>query len=584
MYLRSQKVRRNGRSYEYLHVVEGYRDPAGKVRHRVVAKLGRRDQLKAAGVLDRLAAAFARLDPPLVGVHREVGPLLLVAAYLERLGLRAIVERALPEHGRSQLSTAEVVSALIANRLCAPAPLYDVSGWASSSALQEVLGIPAMLLNDDRLGRSLEAFARKAEAIRGAAALAAIERFGIDAGRLHLDLTALRVVGAHEDSSLVGRGWSAEGRVGRQVKVLQAATAAGIPLYVRPAAGDAAELAVIGGALERLAALLPSGLVICADSALGHLRNLCATARAGLRFVVPLREASGFQRRYLEEVGPQALRPLRYLSRREPALPRARRSRYRGALRPLAVSDPETGQEHRFRVAYIWSSEEEKSVRAARERALAAAEDALARIRRGLGGPHYKTAKQVQERIARVITPAVKGLLTIAVGGARGRPSLRFERDAKAIAVAARCDGVYALATNIAGRTSAAGLLRTYKGQSLVELRHRDLKGVLRVRPIFLHNDDRIEALISIVGLALTIFGLIEFDLRRRLGPTDELAGLLPEGRAARPTGRNIMAAFQGLGLTYTAEGIRLDRLTATQRRILQLLEIEPPWPEQLAA
>jgi len=28
------------------------------------------------------------------------------------------------------------------------------------------------------------------------------------------------------------------------------------------------------------------------------------------------------------------------------------------------------------------------------------------------------------------------------------------------------------------------------------------------------------------------------------------LDGLLPEGRAARPTGRNILAAFQGLELT----------------------------------
>jgi len=95
-----------------------------------------------------------------------------------------------------------------------------------------------------------------------------------------------------------------------------------------------------------------------------------------------------------------------------------------------------------------------------------------------------------------------------------------------------------------------------------------------------LHNDDRIEALISIVGLALVVFGLIEIELRRALGD-QRLDGLLPEGRAARPTGRNILAAFQGLGLTYTATGIVLDRLTHTQRRILELLEVTVPWPEQ---
>ncbi len=91
------------------------------------------------------------------------------------------------------------------------------------------------------------------------------------------------------------------------------------------------------------------------------------------------------------------------------------------------------------------------------------------------------------------------------------------------------------LATNLPGQLTADHLLRLYKEQALVELRHRDLKSNLRVRPIFLHNDDRIQALISIVGLALLIFGLIEFDLRRSLGSQETLPGLLPEGRPARP-------------------------------------------------
>src|SRR5258708_12433944 len=91
---------------------------------------------------------------------------------------------------------------MIASGLWAPSPRYGIAGWASSAALAEVFGTPAMLLNDDRLGRALEAFAPQAEAIRGAVALAAIERFGVEAGRLHLDLTALKVCGAPEHSSL----------------------------------------------------------------------------------------------------------------------------------------------------------------------------------------------------------------------------------------------------------------------------------------------------------------------------------------------------------------------------------------------
>jgi len=104
----------------------------------------------------------------------------------------------------------------------------------------------------------------------------------------------------------------------------------------------------------------------------------------------------------------------------------------------------------------------------------------------------------------------------------------------------------------------------------------------VRVRPVFLHTDARIEALFGVIGLALLIFGLTEADLRRAL-PVDKprLPGLLPEGRAAKPTGRKVLLCFNHLGLTYSANGPVLDRLTPTQRQVLALLDIALPWPEQ---
>jgi len=579
MYTKRVRVRRGDKSYVYVKLVESYRD-GSRVRQRVVANLGREDELKASGQLEALAGAFARLDPPMVGVRREVGPLLVVAQVLSGLGLAGIVEAHLPDRSRSRLSPAEVVVALIANRLAAPSPLYDVAGWASGAAMAEIFGIPPMLLNDDRLGRVLEDFAPVAESVRGAVALSAIDVFGIDASRLHVDLTALRVAGAYEGSALVQRGWGADRRVARQVQALAVTNRDGVPLYMRPEAGAAAELSCIGAALERLAGLLPPGLVICADSALGHVKNLCEADRAGLDFVVPLREASGFRTRYLDEVGPKALSAINYTSRREAHLGASERTAYRGALRPWGVTDPTTGQPRRFRVAYIWSSEEQRSVRDARNKALARAEEALSRVANGLGGRFYRTKAQVDTKVAQVLPAGVAPLMTVKTGERGGKPTLSFSRNAAAIRAAQRTDGIYALATNLSGRLSATKVLRIFKDQPLVECAHKNGKQTLRVRPIFLHNDDRIEALISIVGLALVVFGLIEIELRRALGD-QRLDGLLPEGRAARPTGRNILAAFQGLGLTYTATGIVLDRLTHTQRRILELLEVPVPWPEQ---
>lgn len=578
MFVKETTVRRGARSYTYLQMVEGYRDERGRVRHRVVANLGRKDALKASGQLEALAGSFARLDPPLVGVRRDVGALPLAAHFLAELDLVGTVDAALPRSARSQLSVGEVCAALVASRLCSPSPLYDVAGWASGAAVQELLGVPAALLNDDRLGRALETFAVYAERVRGMVAARAIERFGLDAGRLHVDLTTVRVAGAYEHSALVAKGWGSDRRVARQVRALQACTADGVSLYLRPDPGNAAELTLVGAALERLLELSEPGMLMVCDSALGQPKTLCQIDRAGLEFIVPLRADTGFRERYLAELGARRLRPLGYVAERERGLPAKLRTRYRGALRSWQLEDPETGEPRRFRVAFIHSSEEAREVAAARERALSKAEQQLARVTRGLGGRYYKTKAQVERRVGQIIAKNIAGLITVKVATRRGKPTLHYERDHAAIAQAAATDGIYALATNKPGRLSANRVLELYKDQEIVERRHRDLKQTLKVRPIFLHNDDRIHALVSIVGIALLIFGLIESQLRRALD--GQLLDLLPEGRAAKPTGRNVLAAFQGLGLTYTHRGPELDRLTHTQQRILDLLEIQPPWPQ----
>jgi hypothetical protein len=585
MYPRVKRVRRGTQIHEYVQLVEGRRE-GGKVRQHVVATLGRLDELKASGQLDRWAGAFSRLDPPATGTRREVGSLLLVAHYLRHLGLVGLVDAAAPMRGRSLLTHGEVIAALVANRLAAPAPLYDVAGWASAAAVAELLSVPAGLLNDDRLGRALEAFHRVAEDVRGRLLLTTVERFDVDAARLHLDLTAVRFAGAYPDSTLVAKGWGADRRVARQVRTLQASTPEGVALYFRPHKGSTAELTALGDALERLQALLPPGLVVVADSAFGHLGTLCAADRKGLRFVVPLRADTGWAARFDADVGDlDLLTPLNHVAERERRLPAEARTRWRGLVRPFPITDPVTRTAVELRVAYIWSSEEAESVASGRARALAKAEEDLSRVRSGLGCPYYKTAEQVAAKVARILHHGVASLLHAEVGtDTQGKPTLTWARDVQAITAAGRLDGLYALATNLPDPLTAGMVLDIYKDQWIVEQRHRDLKRPrpLRVRPVFLHNDERIDALIGVVGIALLVFGLIEADLRRRL-PAGQpcLPGLLPEGRAAKPTGRNILAAFDNLALTYTATGPVLDRLSPVQRLLLALLDIPLPWPEQ---
>jgi alkylhydroperoxidase family enzyme len=580
MFVKETKVKRSGREYSYVQLVEGYRDEKGKVRHRVVANLGRKDALKDSGQLEALAGSFARLDPPMAGTRRSVGPLLLVEHFLRELDVKGTVDGALPRSARSILSVGEVVCALVASRLCSPSPLYDVAGWASGAAVHELLGIPPALLNDDRLGRALETFAVYAEDLRSRVAARAIETFGVQAGRLHVDLTTVGVSGAYEHSALVAKGWASDRRVARQVRTLQASTPDGTVLYSRPDPGNAAELTLVGASLERLLGLSGPGLLIVCDSAIGAPKTLGEIDDAGVRFVVPLRASAGFRERFLTDCGHEALRAVRYLPQREAKLPPALRTRFKGALRDWEITRPDR-EPLRLRVAYIHSSEEAAQVADARERALVKAEDALQRIRNGLGGRYYKTREQIERRIGQIIGSNITGLIDVTVTTSNDTFAVSWQRNQPAIDQAAGFDGIYALATNLPGRLTAGHVLRLYKDQQIVERRHRDIKQTLKVRPIFLHNDDRVYALLSIVGISLLIFGLIEAQTRAALGTEQQLPGLLPEGRSAKPTGRNILAAFQGLGLTYTHTGIQLDTLTDTQQHILELLQIELPWPTQ---
>ena len=304
-----------------------------------------------------------------------------------------------------------------------------------------------------------------------------------------------------------------------------------------------------------------------------------------MKFVVPLRAGTGWAERFAAEVpgGPAALAALDHGSRREQHRPDGQRTVWKGLLAPFGVEDPRTGH-HDLRAAYIWSSEEAATVADARQRALDKAENGLARIRNGLGGRYYKTRKQVDARVAQILTGQAAGLIQVTTSTRAGKPWITWDRDQQAITAASRLDGLYALATNLPDHDgaplTALDVLKIYKDQWVVEQRHRDLKQTLKVRPVFLHNDDRIEALIAVIGIALLIFGLIEAELRAVLGDGVPLPGILPEGRAAIPTARAVIAAFGGLCATYTTRGLVLDRLTRTQRTILGLLNIPLPWPE----
>src|SRR3989440_4400594 len=133
MYPRTVKVRSSsGTVNEYVRVVEAYRE-GGKVKQRVVADLGRKDLLvEVLPKLRRLLSGDAGSEPgdsaePRVADASTWGPVLVVRALFDQLGVWAILDRSL---GRAKgVPFAARAFVLVATRLIAPASEHGLAGW-----------------------------------------------------------------------------------------------------------------------------------------------------------------------------------------------------------------------------------------------------------------------------------------------------------------------------------------------------------------------------------------------------------------------------------------------------------------------
>jgi Domain of unknown function (DUF4277) len=128
---------------------------------------------------------------------KQVGALPAIRAYLERLQLEERVDAVAPVREVAHLTNGEVVVALVANRLTAPRPLYDIAEWAEAWAVEETFGIASSALNDDRLGRCLDDIAAVHDRPRGDLTVQAVAAFGLETRTVRWDLTSVLVTGEY---------------------------------------------------------------------------------------------------------------------------------------------------------------------------------------------------------------------------------------------------------------------------------------------------------------------------------------------------------------------------------------------------
>jgi len=523
-------------------------------------------------------------------VEKALGALPVIAEFCRRLDICGIVDRACPVRDIAYATHGQVIEALVANRLTSPTPLVHVEDWARAWALEEVFDLTPDVLNDDRIGRALDAVAPELAGIVGSIGARAIAEFGIDVARIHWDMTSISLYGAYrspEADYIEPRFGHPKDRRPDLLQVqagLAVAADGGIPIWHRAYDGGAGEVAQVVPAMEALSKLAGERrFLMVGDSKLVSYPNLRAIIEAEVTFISPASK-SYVGSDVLAACDFDAALPVDYVAERDVDKSPEERGSYRVSEDTMVIKAKKKSEpDLHLRRVFVWSSARAGAAAKSREKKLARARGDLERLGRGLGGRYYPSEKEVIERIA-VITRErrVKASLRTTVGtdSVTTRPTLEWYFDEAALAAEAATDGWYALLTNLGPEVSASDVLGNYKGQEAAERRYSNFKGPIAVAPMFLKNNRRIEALISVICLALLIFSLVERAVRLALSPALKLAGLWA-GRPAKPTGRLIFIALSRLRLipamgTTPAE---IPRPPPLQAQLLDLLGVDPRRP-----
>src|SRR2546426_610001 len=174
MYLRHTTRRKDGKVHRYWQLVRSVRvgrkvvqqtaahlgelDAQGRARAKALARaiMGDRDQPDLFIADDGDEAIPVRLKRIRLERGRTFGDVWLGWTLWRALRLDEAVARLLPE-GRETVPWATMAAVLVLARLCEPSSeLHIAETWYRGSALEDLLALPAPLVNDDRLYRALD--------------------------------------------------------------------------------------------------------------------------------------------------------------------------------------------------------------------------------------------------------------------------------------------------------------------------------------------------------------------------------------------------------------------------------------------
>ncbi len=502
---------------------------------------------------------------------RHIGALPVLLPILDALAVRDRTNALVPS--QAEIDLGQMLVLLILNRLLAPQPLYAVQDWLPTTVLPQLLQISPAQCYDQRLGRALDRLYPHLGELWAQIMCQAVQVYDLDLTVLHWDLTSIYFEGAYTDSQLAAYGYSRDHRPDAKQVTLQVDVTHedAVPVLYAVLPGNAADITRPLPHLQALLRLLARPEladrrlrpILVSDCKMITPEALVACHRTQLGYVGPLPPGNATET-LLRSVTAEELRahPLAYRPARvSPSDPRFQP--YQGVWRLYVVCHDQ--QQVCDRALIIWSAGKQRLDEQKRKTYLKRLLNGMAAIQHKLNTRRYKQRAYVDGRLAAVrhSNPA-QDLVESQLEGDDGQLRLTFRVNRARLAAAQALDGRYVLVTN-AEHLDADQVLQLFKGQDGVEKQFRAVKGPLRLHPLFVRSDARIEGLVLVTVLAVVVRAILT-RLCRQQGLTLAVDQVLAA-----------FASLQAVDLTW-ANG-RVERraapMTPEQAHVLQTLH----WP-----
>ena len=512
MYLRHSTREKDGKTHTYWRLVRSVRR-GSKVRQETVAQLGELDAegraragqlaLAITGRSEQFelfderpvpAIAKVRVDQVRLENPRQFGEVWLGWTLWRALGLDELCLKLFPS-GREKIPWATMASILTIARLVEPSSELQIAeSWYRKTALDDVLGVPAEKVNDDRLYRALDELLSHKESLEVHLRDRLGQLFSLDYDLLLYDVTSTYFEGEAGRNEQAKRGHSRDHRPDcKQVTIALVVTREGIPLAHEVFDGNRVDVTTVEEIVEAIEKRFGSAQRIWVmDRGMVSQDNVEWLQKGGRRYLL------GAARAELAKWKPQIV-------------DQAGWREVRDGVEVKLVTGP--GGEETF--VLCRSKDRTAKEKAMHERFSTRIEEGLARLESRIRKSRSPLDRSATDRqIGRLLQKNAHAarryridLVTDSTHPAGFRLDLSVNAEWDDWARAS--EGCYILRTNIADWSDEA-LWATYIQLTEAEAAFRIQKSDLSIRPIWHQRADRVRAHIFVCFLAFVLWKTLE--------------------------------------------------------------------------